>query len=295
LGSGLKMSGHAWHKPFGLLRCGLVAVAAGSSFATTDTITLAQAERSLIRLCDQATAGRLSGDPPLMGQIVSAFEQQLTLSRAAGQQVGWEAVEAFRKAADRHRDQRNRQQNVLVRAYDLVLQARPNHRDAAQIEFEAAHEFDIDRPHAGADAADTTEAIRRYEVMIAKYPLFPVVLEAHIRLATLASLTKRVDQCKRELEFIVGTPYEEIRGPRPMSVAQYRERFGDIPDSSFKTMDTLERARDEHETLRHRTTGCISRIPVKHPPPSGTPRSHTRGAERRLPPTNENRLTCGVR
>jgi len=221
------------------------------SGATSDTVDLWQAERALTRVCDQATTMNLDDYTSLATEIVSAFAEQLAARRAAGQQISWQAIEALRKAANRYRFAPLHRRVLLVRWYDLIVEARPDYRNAVDVEFEAARQFDIDCARAYEDEkASPTVAIRRYEKVTEKYPYTIRVAQAHERIWTLAWRTGNIDMARKHAEALIATPFEELRGPRPLSVAQWKEKFPEVPDVAIRTLETLDGQQKYYGVMR---------------------------------------------
>jgi hypothetical protein len=245
------MSRKGWQTRFFLFLILLFVSPRGIAGATTDTVDLWQAERTLTRACDQGTTMSLDDDTPLAKEIVSALEDQSAARRAAGQQISWQAIEALRKAADRYQWARLHRRALLVRWYDLIVEARPDYRNAVDVEFEAARQFDIDCPRAYEDEKSSpTEAIRRYEQVTEKYPFTIRVAQAHERIWTLAYRAGKMDVARKHAEALIARPFEELRGPRPLSVAQWKEKFPEVPDAAIRTLGTLDTQQKYYAVMR---------------------------------------------
>lgn len=223
-----------------------------AAVSTTATVDLFKSERALIQLFEQPQKDDLNANRELVGQMLAAFEEHMAVCRTAGRRVSWNMVEAFRKAAKRYRAAPLHRRDLLVRWYDRILEARPDHRDAFEIEYDAAHQFDIDCLHWTDEKASPTEAIRRYQKIVEKYPLTLGVYQAHLRIANLAEFTKQIELAKRHLELMIGTEFEDIRGPRPMTRAQWRERYGaSLSDTLLDRKGTLESMKERFNGYRH--------------------------------------------
>lgn len=138
-----------------------------------------------------------------------------------------------------------------MRWYDLIVQARPDYRNAVDVEFEAARQFDIDCPRAYEDEeASPTEAIRRYERVTEKHPFTIRVAQAHERTWVLAWRTGKIDVARKHAEALIATPFEELQGPRPLSAAQWKERFPEASDAGIRTLGTLDTQQKYYAVMR---------------------------------------------
>lgn len=223
-----------------------------AAVSTTATIDLLKSERAIVNLCDERTKEELNADPQLAGRMLAAFEDHMAICRTAGRPVSWQTVEAFRKAADCYRTAQKHDREVLVRMYDRILEVRPDHQDALKMELTAADQYDIHTLHRTDSTASPTEAIRRYKEIVEKYPLILDVYRVHQKLAGLAEFTDQIELAKEHLEFMIGTDFDDLRGPRPMSRARLRQRHGsNIPDTVVDRMDSLEKMKERFEGMRH--------------------------------------------